>query len=82
MRNAYLGSREGDASVSDYVRSKNNAADKKVRDAIDAAIVAIERIPEPFAKNAAGALSEAAMKAAGDTLVSALEEADAVITDR
>ncbi len=82
VRNAYLGSREGDASVSDYVRSMNAAVDKKVRDAIEAAIAAIERIPEPFAKNAAGALSEAAMKAAGDTLVSALEEAGAVITDR
>lgn len=82
VRNAYLGSREGDPSVSDYVRSMNAAVDKKVRDAIEAAIAAIERIPEPFAKNATGALSEAAMKAAGDTLVSALEEADAVITDR
>lgn len=82
VRNAYLGSREGDSSVSDYVRSMNAAVDKKVRDAIEAAIAAIERIPEPFAKNATGALSEAAMKAAGDTLVSALEEADAVITDR
>lgn len=82
VRNAYLGSREGDASVSDYVRSMNAAVDQKVRDAIEAAIAAIERIPEPFAKNAAGALSEAAMKAAGDTLVSALEETGAVITDR
>lgn len=82
VRNAYLGSRSGDASVSDYVRAHNAEADAKVRKAIDDAIAAIELIPEPFAKNAAGALSEAAMKAAGETLVAALEEATAVVTER
>lgn len=80
VRNAYLGSKSGDASVSDYVRSVNPAADTEVREAIDNAIAAIERIPEPFAKNATGALSEAAMKASGETLVDALEKAMNVIT--
>lgn len=82
VRNAYLGSKSGDASVSDYVKSVNPAADTEVREAIEAAITVIERIPEPFAKNATGTLSEAAMQAAGDTLVSALEKAMTAITGR
>lgn len=80
VRNAYLGSRSGDASVSDYVKSVNAAADAEVREAIENAIAAIELIPEPFAKNAAGALGEAAMKAAGETLVDALEKAMSALT--
>lgn len=82
VRNAYLGSKSGDASVSDYVKSVNPEADTDVREAIEAAIDAIERIPEPFAKNATGALGEAAMKAAGDTLVAALEKAMTTVTGR
>lgn len=80
IRNAYLGSRSGDASVSDYVRSVSAATDAAVRDAIDKAIASIEAVPEPFAKTATGALAEAAMIAAGDTLVEALENANSVIT--
>ena len=82
VRNAYLGGEDGDHSVSDYVRSISPETDAKVRAAIDAAIAAIEIIPEPFAKNAAGSLSEAAMKASGDTLVAALEDAISVVTER
>ncbi|MDE6270873.1 MAG: hypothetical protein K2M12_08505 [Muribaculaceae bacterium] len=82
VRNAYLGSRPGDASVSDYVKGVNPAVDTEVRQAIEAAIAAIELIPEPFAKNATGALSENAMRAAGTTLVSALEKAMAAVTGR
>ncbi|MDE7376427.1 MAG: hypothetical protein K2N16_06235 [Muribaculaceae bacterium] len=80
VRNAYMGSRSGDASVSDYVKSVDAAADAEVRQAIDNAIAAIELVPEPFAKNATGALSEAAMKATGETLVDALEKAMAAVT--
>lgn len=82
IRNAYQGSRSGDRSVSDYVRSKDAAVDREVRDAIEAAIVAIERVPEPFTKNATGDLSKAAMKAAGTTLVDALEKAVTVVSER
>lgn len=82
VRNAYFGSRSGDASVSDYVKSVNAAVDTEVREAIDAAIAAIELIPEPFAKNATGTLAEEAMKAAGTTLVEALESAAAVVANR
>ncbi len=80
VRNAYLGSRQGDASVSDYVKSVNPTADSEVRQAIENAIAAIVLIPEPFAKNATGAQGEAAMKAAGETLVNALEKAMNAIT--
>lgn len=80
VRNAYLGGRSGDASVSDYVKSVNPAADTEVREAIANAIAAIELIPEPFAKHAAGALSEDAIKATGGTLVDALEKAMNAVT--
>lgn len=80
VRNAYLGSTSGDASVSDYVKALSPETDAEVRNAINNAIAAIEAIPEPFAKNATCALSATAMKAAGETLVEALEKANAVIT--
>lgn len=80
IRNAYLGSNSGDASVSDYIKEVNPEVDAEVRSAIANAISAIEAIPEPFAKNATGTLAETAMKAAGETLVAALEKANSVIT--
>lgn len=80
IKNAYLGSNSGDASVSDYVKSVNPDADAAVRNAIDNAISEIEAVPEPFAKNATGALAETAMKAAGDHLVECLENANSIIT--
>ncbi len=80
VSNAYSGSRQGDASVSDYVRSIDASADAEVRAAIQAAIAAIEAIPEPFAKNATGPLAETAMKAAGEDLVDALEKAMSAVT--
>ncbi|MBD5370672.1 MAG: hypothetical protein HDR80_05915 [Bacteroides sp.] len=80
VKNAYLGSRGN--SVSDYVKSVDNDTDAAVRRAIDDAITAIELIQEPFAKYATGSESEAAMKAAGSTLVEALEDAMAVVAGR
>lgn len=82
VRNAYLGGKSGDASVSDYVKSVDPAVDNEVREAITNAIAAIEIIPEPFAKNATGTLGEAAVKASGEILVHALEKAMAIITRR
>lgn len=82
IRNAYLGAKPDDASLSDYVRAQNPAVDAAVRKAIGDAITAIELIPEPFAKSATGTLAEAAMQQAGTTLVSALEDAAAVISGR
>ena len=80
VRNAYLGSNSGDASVSNYVKALSPETDAEVRNAIDNTITAIEAIPEPFAKNATGTLAGTAMKASGETLVEALEKANAVIT--
>lgn len=80
IKNAYLGSKSGDVSVSDYIRAISPETDTAVRNAIENAIEAIEAVPEPFAKNATGTLAEAAMKAAGTTLVEALENANSVIT--
>lgn len=80
IKNAYLGTRG--KSVSDYVKSVDADADAAVRQAIEDAIAAIELIPEPFAKNATGALSEAAVEAAGSTLVEALEGAMSVVSRR
>ena len=82
IKNAYCGSVSGDASVSDYIKSIDATVDNNVRKCIDDAIAAIELIPEPFAKNAAGSVTEAAVKAAGETLVEALEEANAIISRR
>lgn len=80
VRNAYQGM--GAASVSDYVKSRDAEVDAAVRTAIENAIAAIEKIPEPFAKTASGPEAEAAMKAAGTDLVAALEDAAAVVTER
>lgn len=80
IKNAYLGSRSGDTSVSDYIKKISPETDTAVRNAIENAISAIEAVPEPFAKNATGTLAEAAMKGAGNTLVEALENANSVIT--
>lgn len=82
IRNAYTGARQGDASVSDYVKAHDAAADAAVRKAIEDAIAAIEAIPEPFAKTASGSLAETAMKIAGTDLVAALEEAGTVVSGR
>ncbi len=80
VRNAYLGATQSSKSVSDYVRSQNADVDQAVRDAIENAIKAIELIPEPFAKNAVGTLSEEAMQTSGVALVAALEKAMTVIS--
>lgn len=74
IRNAYAGSSEGDASVSDYIRSVNPALDSEVLTAISDAISAISKIPEPFARYAGGSEAESAIEAC-DALVSALEKA-------
>lgn len=80
VRNAYLGTHG--YSVSDYVGSVDKDTDIAVRNAIESAISAIQQIQEPFAKNASGPESEAAMKAAGSTLVEALEKAMNIVSGR
>ena len=53
IEHAYCGAQEGDASVSDYVKSRDAELDKKVRQAIKDAILAIEAI-EDFENTAQG----------------------------
>lgn len=74
IKNSYVGSKSGDASVSDYIKSVNPSLDAEVRDAIDNAISAIGRIPEPFAKNATSAEAGNAVKVTGTDLVDVLEK--------
>ena len=69
IQHAYCGAQEGDASISDYVRKQDASLDKKVRQAIDAAIAAIDAIDD-FENNAQG---DEKVKAAIDK-VAELEE--------
>lgn len=80
IRNAYTGSYSGSPSVSDYIKSIDASLDTEIRNTIEAAIQAIEAIPEPFAKNATGELAGKASDICGDTLAAVLEKAHAAIT--
>ena len=73
IRNAYQGSVEGDASISDYIRGLNAELDKSVIAQIQTAIDAISAIPEPFAKHATEAEASRAIQEL-DTLTGLLEQ--------
>lgn len=79
IRNSYCGSNNGDASISDYIRSRNAELDTRMRKAIDDAITAIQAIPEPFALNATGAASKNAVTVVGTDLVKVLQEINSEI---
>lgn len=79
IEHSYAGSEPGDASISDYVKSVNPELDKRMRAAIADARAAIRAIPEPFAKNATGAIAGNAVKVVGSDLVEVLEEVYALI---
>ncbi|MCM1355205.1 MAG: hypothetical protein NC212_02225 [Staphylococcus sp.] len=74
IKNSYCGSVNGDASISDYIKSVNPGLDAEMREAIDNAIDAIGRIPEPFAKNARSAAATNAVKVTGTDLLDTLEK--------
>ena len=74
IRNAYLGSKTGEASVSDYIKSVNPDLDKRLKSQIELSIKAIQAIPEPFAKTAKGNEAENAVTIVGTDLVDVLEE--------
>lgn len=74
IRNCYQGSKDGDASISDYIISVNPELDSRVKEIIRTAIDAISAIPEPFAKNATGAAADNAVTVVGTDLVDVLEE--------
>ena len=44
IRNAYCGAKQGDASISDYIKSKDGSLDEKVRKTIDESIELIGKI--------------------------------------
>ena len=69
IQHAYCGAKDGDASVSDYVKKQDAALDAKARKAIEDAITAIEAITD-FEATAQG---NPQVKAAIEQ-VSALEE--------
>lgn len=80
IKNAYLGMNVGDPSVSNYLASINPTADTAVRNAIDAALSAIDAAPAPFV-NYAGSHNELWKKAttACNDLKKALDEAQSAI---
>jgi len=76
IRNSYFGSLDGtiaNNSLAKAVAEKDAEADKKLKDAITAAIDAIQAIPQPFRSNIVCAESEAAMEACNN-LESVLNE--------
>lgn len=74
IKNAYLGSKAGDASISDYIKKVNPSLDAKVQSQIQKSIEAIQAIPEPFAKSASSAAADNAVTVVGTDLVDVLEE--------
>ena len=80
IKNAYLGMNVGDPSVSNYLASINPMADTAVRNAIEAALNAIDAAPAPFV-NYAGSHNELWKKAttACNDLKKALDEAQSAI---
>ena len=72
IKNSYRGSKAGDASISDFIKSVNPTLDADVVAKIDAAIAAIAKIPEPFAKHATESEADAAIESL-ESLMGALE---------
>ena len=81
IQNAYQGSNEGDASVSDYIKSIDSELDATLRQQFAEAYDLIKSIPEPFTKTAQ--TNENATKAVefvGTTIVETLEEVMAALS--
>ncbi|MFV0323121.1 MAG: imelysin family protein [Bacteroides xylanisolvens] len=81
IQNAYQGSNAGDASISDYIKHIDPALDEEMRAAINNAITAIKKIPEPFAKTATtNADAKTAVTIVGTDLVKVLEKVMAALS--
>lgn len=74
IKNAYTGSKSGDASVSDYIKTVDADLDAECRATIDAAYDAIKVIPEPFAVSAKTSEAANAVKVVGTDLVEVLQQ--------
>lgn len=69
VRNSYYGSRDeniAEASMAELIRKANPELDQEVKDAIEAAYVAIDAIPQPFRNNISSREAQDAMKACSE----------------
>lgn len=81
IQNAYQGSHEGDASVSDYIKSIDAELDATLRAQLKEAYDLIRLIPEPFSKTAQTDPNAAqAVEFVGTTIVNSLEEVMAILS--
>lgn len=81
IQNAYQGSKEGDASVSDYIKSVDAELDELLKNQLKEAYNLIKSIPEPF--TATAQTDENASKAVefvGTTIVETLEQVMATLS--
>lgn len=74
IRNAYMGSKQGDASLYDYAKQKNTEVANALRDQIETTIAAIEKMQEPFFTTAGDPASKQAVEEAGTRLTEAIAE--------
>jgi len=74
IRNAYLGSKSGDASLYDYACQKDKTVAEALRTQIEGTISAIEEMKEPFYTTAGDEASKKAVVEAGEKLTEALNE--------
>lgn len=81
IRSCYEGSKAGDASVSDYVKTIDADLDAKVKALIEESMDIIGSIPEPFAANATCEAANNAVIKVGTELVEALEEVYTTISE-
>lgn len=80
IRNAYQGINDGDASVSDYIKSIDPALDADMRKVIDEAIVKIEACPAPFVKTRTDPRWKIAAEYCNKTLVTTLAKVRDALT--
>lgn len=81
IQNSYQGSIDGDASLSDYVKTVDADLDTRVKTAIKKAIETIQAIPEPFTKSAkTSAKAKEAVTVVGTDLVDVLEEVNQALS--
>ena len=80
IKNCYEGSKAGDASVSEYIKTVDANLDAKVKQLIEESMDVISSIPEPFAENATCEAANNAVVKVGEELVAALEDVYAAIS--
>lgn len=79
IRNAYFGSKSGDASVHDFIAAKDATVDGNLKTAIENAIASIQAIPAPFRDHADSEEARNAVKVCGTDLVKALQAVHTVL---